>query len=439
MKKYGLIILKALGVSLAVVFLTLGVFFVLGFFTYQSLKPNLIQASAQVGKISSSLQSQDLIAAKEATDKLRLEVATIQNGFNRISFLAKVPFIGSYVSDGQNVLVAAQAGSDAVDKLIVAIEPYSDLLGFKADAKKLIEVKSIEDRIVFLVNTLGKISPELDKISGNLDTAKLALNKINPNRYPENIMGKNIRSRVLDIQQSVNDSSNIVSQAKPLISLLPTLLGDPDSKMYMLLLQNDGEIRPTGGFMSAYAFIKVTKGKIEPLSSFNIYDLDAKFTKRLPAPDPIKKYLNESVWYIRNQNLSPDFKVSMDTFASSLKTIPSFPRVDGIIALDTYLPVKFLDILGPIGVGGWGNFSSKLDSRCNCPQVVYALEDIISKPVGTNRTDRKAVLGPLMHSILANAMGSPKSKWPQFLNAGLDAINQKHVMFYFFDDKNQNF
>lgn len=437
MKKYGLIILKALGVSLAVVFLTLGVFFVLGFFTYQSLKPNLIQASVQVGKVSSSLQSQDLIAAKEATDKLRLEVTAIQKGFNRISFLAKVPFIGSYVSDGQNVLVAAQAGSDAVDKLIVAIEPYSDLLGFKADAKKLIEVKSIEDRIVFLVNTLGKISPELDKISGNLETAKVALNKINPNRYPENIMGKNIRSKVLDIQQSVNDSSNIVSQAKPLISLLPTLLGDPDSKMYMLLLQNDGEIRPTGGFMSAYAFIKVTKGKIEPLSSFNIYDLDAKFTKRLPAPDPIKKYLNESVWYIRNQNLSPDFKVSMDTFASSLKTIPSFPRVDGIIALDTYLPVKFLDILGPIGVGGWGNFSSKLDSRCNCPQVVYALEDIISKPVGTNRTDRKAVLGPLMHSILANAMGSPKSKWPQFLNAGLDAINQKHVMFYFFDDKNQ--
>lgn len=437
MKKYGLIALKSLGISLIIVFIALGTFSSLGFFMYQSLKPNLIQASIQAGKIGSSLQSQDLIAAKEATDKLRLEVTTIQKSFNRIFFLTKVPFIGSYLSDGQNVLIAAQTGSDAVDKLIIAIEPYSDLLGFKADTKKLIEVKSIEDRIVFLVNTLGKIAPELDKISGNLDTAKQALNKINPNRYPENFMGKNIRSKILNIQQSVNDSSNIVSQAKPLISLLPTLLGDPDSKMYMLLLQNDGEIRPTGGFMSAYAFIKVTKGKIEPLSSFNIYDLDAKFTKRLPAPDPIKKYLNESVWYIRNQNLSPDFKVSMDTFTSSLKTIPSFPHIDGIIALDTFLPVKFLDILGPIGVGGWGNFSSKLDNRCNCPQVVYALEDIISKPVGTNKTDRKAVLGPLMHSILANAMGSPKSKWPQFLNAGLDAINQKHVMFYFFDDKNQ--
>ena len=67
---------------------------------------------------------------------------------------------------GREWIEIYNAGSDAVDKLIVAIEPYSDLLGFKADAKKLIEVKSIEDRIVFLVNTLGKISPELDKISG---------------------------------------------------------------------------------------------------------------------------------------------------------------------------------------------------------------------------------------------------------------------------------
>jgi hypothetical protein len=105
--------------------------------------------------------------------------------------------------------------------------------------------------------------------------------------------------------------------------------------------------------------------------------------------------------------------------------------------MDTFLPVKFIQILGPVGVGGWGNFSAETDKRCNCPQVVYALEDLISKPLNTLKTDRKAVLGPLMHSILANAMGSPKSKWPQFLNAGLESINQKHLMFYFIEDKNQ--
>jgi len=43
----------------------------------------------------------------------------------------------------------------------------------------------------------------------------------------------------------------------------------------------------------------------------------------------------------------------------------------------------------------------------------------------------------LMHSIMANAMGSPKSSWPKLVNAGIDMIRQKHVLMYFFDSKLQ--
>lgn len=406
-------------------------------YLYIKLAPSLRSAALEGGKIVSSLQSQDLIGARSSSVILKKDIETIKSEYQRFTFLNVIPLAGAYVQDGNNLVIAADSGAQAVEKIITAIEPYSDLLGFKTDSKNLVEVKSIEDRIVFIVNTLGKILPDLDKISVDLKTSKEALSQINPNRYPENIMGKSVRAKVVTLQKSVNDTYEIVSQAKPLISLLPTLLGDPNQKLYMLLLQNDGELRPTGGFMSAYAFLKVIKGKIEPLGSYNIYDLDARFGKKIKAPEPISKYLNESVWYLRNQNLSPDFKVSMDTFYNNIRTIPGFPVIDGIIGMDTYLPVKFLQILGPIGVGGWGNFSADIDKRCNCPQVVYALEDLISKPVAGMRTDRKAVLGPLMHSILANAMGSPKSKWPQFLNSGLEAINQKHLMFYFIDDNNQ--
>jgi hypothetical protein len=205
----------------------------------------------------------------------------------------------------------------------------------------------------------------------------------------------------------------------------------------MLLFQNDAELRPTGGFMTAYAFMRVTKGKVEPLSSFDIYDLDSRFNKKVPAPDAIKKYLNETYLNLRNSNMSPDYKVSMDLFYKYYRDIPGFPKADGIIAIDTSLPVEILKIIGDIGVGGWGNFSAKIDPRCDCPQVVYALEDIADRPVAGLRVARKAVLGPLMHSMLANAMGSPKHLWPKLLNVALDAIKQKHLLFYFLEDKTQ--
>ena len=428
--------LKWLGLTVLILVILLSAVGIFGYTFAKSMEPLLGQAAGSGNDIVTAFQGQDLIKTKEASAKLRGELTEIQAKYNQVKFLTAIPFLGAYVSDGSHGLNAASAGLDALDKLILAVEPYSDLIGFKTEAKNLTAVQSIEDRIVFLVNTLGKISPQLTSISGDVDKIKSELGQINPNRYPEMFLGRAVRAKIVGVQDSVASFAVIISQAKPLIDLLPTLLGDPNEKTYMLLFQNDGELRPTGGFLTAYAYLKVSRGKITPLNSFNIYDLDARFNKNVTPPDPIKKYLNENRWYLRNMNFSPDYKVSMDTFSKYVRDL-GLPTIDGIIALDTYLPVALLKELGPIGVGGWGNFSANNDPRCDCPQVVYFLEDIISKPVPGVRVDRKAVLGPLMHSILANAMGSPKAKWPKFMNIVLEAINQKHVLFYFFEEANQ--
>lgn len=436
-KKTRLGWLKWVGLVLLILIILFGAVAAYGYSFYQSITPQIKDASAAGNELIGAVQAQDLIKAKESSAKLKNQIEQIQGKYQEIIFLKAIPFFGEYVGDGQHGLSAAVAGVNAVDKLILAVEPYSDLLGFKTDSKNLVEVKSIEDRIVFLVNTLGKITPQLDSITGDVTKARDELTLIDAKRYPETMMGKTVRGKIIGLQDSANSIANLVGQAKPLIDLLPALLGNPDRKTYMLLFQNDNELRPTGGFLTAYAYLQVTKGKIVPLNSFNIYDLDARFNKNVTPPDPIIKYLAEKRWNLRNMNMSPDFKVSMDTFSKYIRDINGLPTIDGIIALDTEIPVKLLDILGTIGVGGWGNFSSKNDPRCDCPQVVYELENLITKPGPGFRPDRKAVLGPLMHSILANAMGSPKHLWPKFLNIALDGISQKHLLFYFFEEKNQ--
>lgn len=412
----------------------------LGFITYSYAKtffPPAQKAQESIEIIVSSLQNRDLITAKNESQQLKQTLEEIDHKYKKADSLISVPLIGNYFKDGRSIINAAFSANKVIDGLIAAIEPYSDLVGFKTDIDSANVSQSAEDKIIFLSETLNKIAPQLDNISSDLNQVKTEIDKIDPNRYPETLFGKQVRSKIVTLKSSVDESADLISQSKPLIKLLPDLLGNPNSKMYLLIFQNDAELRPTGGFLTAYAYLKVTKGKIEPLGSYDIYDLDARFSKNVPAPDPIKKYLEESRWNLRNMNLSPDFKVSMDTFTENLKSINGLPQYDGIIALDTNVPVELLKVLGPIGVGGWGNFSAENDPRCNCPQVVYALEEIADKPVSGTRVGRKAVLGPLMHSIIANAMGSPKHLWPKFFNLTIDAIKQKHLLFYFKEDLNQ--
>jgi len=429
-------------IPLAVIFGLVLIVGLYGFITVKSLMPS-VKALQQTGtQLSASIQGQDLGAAKTEVQTLSQQLAILDTQYQSVHWTFVIPFLGSYSQDGQHAINAGKSLVQAADTLITSVTPYADLLGFKTaeDATAsgtTVKPQTIEDRIIFMAQTLDLISPDLDKIGAEMEAAQKELDQINVNRYPEKIAGKEVRSEITTIKSTVAQSAQLLTQAKPLIKLLPTLLGNPNPKTYMILFQNDAELRPTGGFMTAYAFLKVTKGKIDLLSSYDIYDLDARFTQKVPAPAAIKTYLNEDYLNLRNANMSPDFKVSMDLFSKYYNTIPNMPHPDGIIAIDTQLPVAILKIIGPIGVGGWGNFSAATDAHCNCPQVVYALEEISDRPTDKVVTGRKAVLGPLMNSMMANAMGSPKRLWPQLLNTVLTSIQEKHLLFYFFDDATQ--
>lgn len=387
-----------------------------------------------------SLQSQDLDGAKTNLQETKKNIETTQGKYKILVWTKFIPIIRNYYLDGERSLNAAGYAVLAGEELIEAIRPYSDLLGFKtSDESKTPQAQSVEDRLVFIVQTLDAISPQLDGITQKLELAKKEVDEINPSRYPKSIAGKQVRAKIIDLQNAFNSSYKVLAEARPFIKILPELLGQDGEKTYMLLFQNDAELRSTGGFLTAYAYLKIQKGKITPLESNDIYDLDARFAKKLPAPEPIKKYLPlVNQWHLRDMNLNPDFKVSMDTFYEYYKQVSGVRNIDGIIAIDTQVPVKLLEVIGPVGVGGWGNFTAENDPRCDCPQVIYELEEIADRPTNIlGRTDRKAVLGPLMHSIMANAMGSPKAKWPQLLNVGLESIKQKHTLFYFIKEDTQ--
>ncbi len=428
-------------IPLAVVLLLVIVTGTYGYFTAKSLMPSVADMQATGGRLSEAFQNQDLAQAKTEVKTLSEQIDNLDSKYQKVRWTFAIPLLGNYSKDGQRAINASKSLATAVDILIVSVSPYADLLGFKTDeatpSGELPKAQSIEDRIVFMAQTLDLISPDLDKVGAEMEMAQKELAMIDENRYPKEIRGKQVRSKITSVKSTIGESAQLLTQAKPLIKLLPDLLGNPDPKTYMILFQNDAELRPTGGFLTAYSFMKVSKGKIDLLSSYDIYDLDARFTKKVPAPDAIKKYLNETYLNLRNANMSPDFKVSMDTFTKYYNDIPGMIRPDGIIAIDTQLPVEILKVIGPIGVGGWGNFSAEIDPRCNCPQVVYALEEIVDRPTNTIRTGRKTVLGPLMHSMMANAMGSPKHLWPKLLNVALDSIKQKHLLFYFFEDETQ--
>lgn len=441
-KKFGLIGGMVV-VLLLVLVIAIGI---PGFLIYNSARK--VESSGT--EFYQALQAQNLEQSKTALAKTKSDLQALDGTLKLLAWTSVIPFVGNYWRDAKAASVGGVAGLEAGELILKTVEPYADILGFNGGKKAEDGAKTAEDRIEFITSTVGGIVPQLSPISGKTIIMKREFDKIDPNRYPEHFRGMAVREPLRKGIELVDQVHEFVTGGKPVLEQMPYLLGVDGERTYLFLWQNDKELRPTGGFITAYSIIKVKNGKVDPSTSNDIYNLDNKLKNQESAPEPIKKYLKQDKWHLRDMNLSPDVKVSLDKIMENYAKTGS-PKVDGVVVMDTKLAVDLLAVIGRIGVPGFGNFSAENDSRCNCPVVIYELESyadvagpivwddisgqIVFKP--PHADNRKAILGPLMNSILANSMGQPKEKIPQLFSAGFNAVREKHVMFYFGEGKVQ--
>jgi len=403
-------------------------------------------------------KSQDLVKIKDGLTKTKSSLQSLKSSFALISPFRLIPFFGSYVSDANHAISAGLYGMEASDIVLTTIEPYSDLLGLKGGKDTALGdgTKTAKDRIDFIVKSIPDLVPKIDQISAKTKLIEKELSGINPDRYPVRFGKTEVRSKVKSGLDLAGEAAGFISNSKPLLEAAPYLLGIDKERTYLVLFQNDKELRPTGGFLTAYSIMKVDKGKFSPVSSSDIYNLDAKYKPTLPAPDVLVKYLKgpyvlSPKFRLRDMNWSPSFAESMKLFTEEAAKV-GITGVDGVISVDTQVLVYLLDAIGKIGVPGFGNFSTEVDPRCNCPNVIYELEDfadiegpVVWDPGGSgkiiyappNYDNRKKIIGPLMNSVLANAMGQPKDKLPKLFEAGFKSLMEKHLLFYLFDNKVQ--
>lgn len=406
-------------------------------------------------ELVAAVQAQNLAKSKEALGKTKSGILEFDRNLSGLSWTRFIPFLGGYWLDAEHGSKAGILGIEALEVLIPTLEPYADILGFDGGISQAADgAKTAEERIEFIVETIDDIAPKLGEVGEKLEKAASLVNQINPSRYPQDFGGRPLRATIARGINLVNEIATLVIDGRPLLEQAPYLLGIDETRTYLVIFQNDKELRPTGGFLTAYSLMRVKDGKIQPVSSNDIYNLDARYTGRVTPPSPIARYIKGPYlvsrrWFLRDMNWSPDFAVSMELFSEEVAKA-GIRNIDGIIAVDTEVLVRFLDVIGPIGVPGYGTYSTKEVSACRCPQVIYELETfadiegpVVWDPVtgkivyGRILDNRKAILGPLMNSVLANALGQPKDKLPALFEAVFSSVREKHVLFYMFDNEVQ--
>jgi hypothetical protein len=180
----------------------------------------------------------------------------------------------------------------------------------------------------------------------------LAQTRIRINRAAELLGTVSIESLPAHIRPQLQEGQTKLLQMKQSLAIVEkivsignkTLSGD---QHVLILLQNNNELRPTGGFIGTVGALNLQHGTITSLDVQSVYDLDGQLTEAITPPYPLR--FNNQRWYLRDSNWFADFPTSA-RIASSFYEKSGRETPDLIIGLTPQLIIDLLDLTGPLTV-----------------------------------------------------------------------------------------
>ncbi|MFH1173128.1 MAG: DUF4012 domain-containing protein [bacterium] len=396
------------------------------YFPIKNLYLEFTEARSALQSAQDSLQNQNFAEAADSLGQAHQELVDAQADLDRIV----LPFLLDRLTAKQRAI--------AQQLLVVGIRASASLQEFTLFANDVMLVLSSDQKFKLdnvtaeqkkeLLKKLFESPPLLQGIKAELELSLLSLEQI-----PADELALPIRQFVAPLIPKLEETVSKANQLIDLARLTPPLVGYPEAKTYLFLLQNNAELRPTGGFIGTYGILKVKDGEIASFETDNIYNLDgpAEAYLNLEPPAPIRQYMGVSRWYMRDANWSPDFSVSarkVEWFYH--QEGGSEKQIDGVIAITPTVISSLLEITGPITINGL---------EFNQDNFIDLLQYQVEKGYyqqGISMAERKNIVGELGQAIIQKFFHLSLDEWLAVAEIIDDNLNEKQILIY---DQNGEF
>ncbi len=233
------------------------------------------------------------------------------------------------------------------------------------------------------------------------------------------------RDSIAELQNTLPELSSKLQNFASLSDTLLSVLGHDSSRRYLLVFQNNRELRPTGGFIGSLALVDMYQGGIEEIEvpGGGVYDLAGQLDEKIIAPKPL--WLVNPHWNIQDSNWFPDFPTSAQKMLWFLERAGG-TSADGVLSLTPTVIERLLDITGPIEMPDYGvtitsdNFVREAQTWA---EVTYDKEE--NQP--------KKLIGDLLPILLNRVFRSDTQNLVSVVQALTSSLQDRSLQLYFTD------
>jgi hypothetical protein len=394
---------------------------------FQSIYHLGLQGKSDLTSAVSQAQAQNW---DEALKNSQSASANFDNALSQLETLRqniaiqKIIFLQNQVNDLEYLFTTTKILSHSLE---TSIPPAKELDRIRSGAAGGNFANLNETEKTAFLKLIYESEPELNDLKNNLDLALLNINKIHKIGILWPIYGQ-----ITEYKLQLQEATDLMSEIAPLSKILPALGGYPTESNYLIILQNNDELRPSGGFIGVYGLANTKNGDIVSLKTEDSYHLDMPAVGKWKnePPVPIKKYLDVENWYLRDANWVPDWSLAAQKIneiytGESLAIGQPAPNFSGIIAINPDFISNLIKLVGPITIQG------QTYTPENFQELLQYNVEIAYKDRNVSSWNRKDIINELLAELKSRLFNLPSGSWVGLLQTLKQDIAAKNIQLYF--------
>lgn len=198
------------------------------------------------------------------------------------------------------------------------------------------------------------------------------------------------------------------------------------SRTYLVLFQNNYELRPTGGFISAYGILEFKMGFPTGLSFYDVYGEIDDHEYIDPPHYPMYELLYSETYggyTFRDANYYIDFRDSAQELIDFYQITNPDTEIDGIMTVDFSTLEDLIGLYEPIAGFTENSLFEGLETEASDIDR-HNLEDLNS---------RKDIMKKIVRNLFVKAFASP-FKLDNLFDTLAENLDEKHMLLWFADE-----
>lgn len=357
----------------------------------------------------------DLLKSKQYDSATR-HFASAEQSFARAE--ATLSFPGSILIDatrfipGLSRLASGKHAIEAGRHFAQAGQPLSKLV----EDLSLSKEAYAQGEKISLLDLLTQSKEPLNQARVSLEQASEELSLVRLSDIP-----KERQEKFLSVRTALPTLLSLLSGFEKNEQLIHELLGGNGPRTYLFLLQNNHEMRATGGFIGTYALLDVNDGVVRRFFVDGIFNPDGQLKENIIPPKPLQKI--SAGWSLHDSNWFPDFPTSAEK-AIFFYEKTGGPTVDGVVTLTPVIMQKLLSVIGPITLPQYG-------LTVDAENFIPVIQEQVEVKYDKEENKPKQILADLSELLIEKVFALQDRKTlGRIAESLVEGINEKHILLY---------